>query len=97
MSVFDDLRPLPGTTVTADEIWVRIQRIWNSLHYIDIQCLIEFTPRHKAELIAVSGRCTTHGFQTLNIAFLFWKVIICFYLSFMFLHHISTFTNMNAY
>ncbi|GFX30756.1 transposable element Tc1 transposase [Trichonephila clavipes] len=46
-----DLRPV----ASADELWLRIQTIWNTLPQTDIQNLFNSMPRRVAALIAARG------------------------------------------
>ncbi|GFW62242.1 uncharacterized protein TNCV_4421291 [Trichonephila clavipes] len=45
----------PHPTASKDEIWVRIQAIWNYLPQADIQHLFDSMPRRIATLIAARG------------------------------------------
>ena len=56
--VWDFLAPRP--VASADELWVRIQIIWNALPRADIQNLFDFTPRRVAALIALRGGYTKY-------------------------------------
>ncbi|GFW68679.1 transposable element Tcb1 transposase [Trichonephila clavipes] len=51
-----DLRPVALT----DELWLRIQTIWNTLPQADIQNLFNSMPRRVAALIAARGGHTTY-------------------------------------
>ncbi|GFV32814.1 transposable element Tc1 transposase [Trichonephila clavipes] len=51
-----DLRPV----VSTDELWLRIQTIWNTLPQADIQNLFNSMPRRVAALIAVRGGHTKY-------------------------------------
>ncbi|GFX33592.1 transposable element Tcb1 transposase [Trichonephila clavipes] len=51
-----DLRPV----VSTDELWLRIQTIWNTLPLPDIQNLFNSMPRHVAALIAECGGHTKY-------------------------------------
>ncbi|GFV30734.1 transposable element Tc1 transposase [Trichonephila clavipes] len=51
-----DLRPVAST----DELWLRIQTIWNSFLQADIQNLFNFMLRHVAALIAAHGGHTKY-------------------------------------
>ncbi|GFX27838.1 transposable element Tc1 transposase [Trichonephila clavipes] len=51
-----DLRPV----VSTDELWLRIQTIWNTLPQADIQNLFNFMPRRVAALIAARGGHTKY-------------------------------------
>ncbi|GFX48536.1 transposable element Tcb2 transposase [Trichonephila clavipes] len=53
-----DLHPVAST----DELWLRIQTIWNTLPQADIQNVFNSMPRRVAALIAARG-CTTTGGQ----------------------------------
>ncbi|GFV53595.1 transposable element Tcb1 transposase [Trichonephila clavipes] len=46
-----DLRPVAST----DELWLRIQTVWNTLPQADIQNLFNSMPRRVAALIAARG------------------------------------------
>ncbi|GFS56416.1 transposable element Tc1 transposase [Trichonephila clavipes] len=51
-----DLRPV----VSTDELWLRIQTIWNTLPQADIQNLSNSMPRRVAALIAARGGHTKY-------------------------------------
>ncbi|GFX35075.1 transposable element Tcb1 transposase [Trichonephila clavipes] len=51
-----DLRPVAST----DELWLRIQTIWNTLPVGDIQNLFNSLPRRVAALIAARGSHTKY-------------------------------------
>ncbi|GFV40513.1 transposable element Tcb1 transposase [Trichonephila clavipes] len=51
-----DLRPVAST----DELWLRIQTIWNTLPQTDIQNLFNSMPRRVAALIAACGGHTKY-------------------------------------
>ncbi|GFY25210.1 transposable element Tc1 transposase [Trichonephila clavipes] len=51
-----DLRPV----VSTDELWLRIQTIWNTLPQADIQNLFNSMPRRVAALIAAHGGHTKY-------------------------------------
>ena len=46
------------STASKDELWLRIQAIWNSLPQADIQSLFDSLPRRIATLIAMRGSYT---------------------------------------
>lgn len=50
----------PRPAVSKDELWLRIQAIWNSLPQADIQNLFDSMPRRIAALIAAHGGCTKY-------------------------------------
>lgn len=50
----------PRPTVSKDELWVRIQTIWNSLPQADIQHLFDSMPRRIEALIAARGGHTKY-------------------------------------
>ncbi|GFX56796.1 transposable element Tc1 transposase [Trichonephila clavipes] len=50
------LRPVAST----DELWLRIQTIWNTLPQADIQNLFNSMPRRVAALIATRGSHTKY-------------------------------------
>ncbi|GFU97901.1 transposable element Tc1 transposase [Trichonephila clavipes] len=51
-----DLRPVAST----DELWLRIQTIWNTLPQADIKNLLNSMPRRVAALIAARGGHTKY-------------------------------------
>ncbi|GFY24273.1 transposable element Tc1 transposase [Trichonephila clavipes] len=51
-----DLRPVAST----DELWLRIQTIWNTLPQADIQNLFNSMPRRVAALIVARGGHTKY-------------------------------------
>ncbi|GFU79933.1 transposable element Tc1 transposase [Trichonephila clavipes] len=51
-----DLRPVAST----DELWLRIQTIWNTLPQTDIKNLFNSMPRRVAALIAARGGHTKY-------------------------------------
>ncbi|GFT19923.1 transposable element Tc1 transposase [Trichonephila clavipes] len=55
-SLARDLRPV----VSTDELWLRIQTIWNTLPQADIQNLFNSIPRRVAALIAERGGHTKY-------------------------------------
>ncbi|PRD30987.1 UNVERIFIED_CONTAM: Transposable element Tcb1 transposase [Trichonephila clavipes] len=50
----------PCPTDSKDELFLRIQAIWNSLPQADIQNLFDFMPRRIAALIAARGGYTKY-------------------------------------
>ena len=50
----------PRPVASADELWVRIQTIWNALPQADIQNLFDSMPRRVAALIAARGGYTKY-------------------------------------
>ena len=50
----------PRPTASKDKLWVRIQRIWNSLTQTDIQHLFDSMPRRIEALIAARGGHTKY-------------------------------------
>ncbi|GFW17634.1 hypothetical protein TNCV_2651911 [Trichonephila clavipes] len=69
----------PRSAALKDELWLRMQSIWNSLPQADIQNLFDSMPRHIAELIAARGSYTKYLFWTLNIVFCFENFVIYLY------------------
>ena len=96
----------PRPTVTKDELWVRIQTIWNALPQTGIQNLFDSMPRRVAALIAVRGGYTKYWFRSLVIDCLLWKFnhlfvllplncVLNFIYLWQFLHGVAFFTNMS--
>ncbi|KFM70844.1 Transposable element Tcb1 transposase, partial [Stegodyphus mimosarum] len=50
----------PRPVASADELWVRVQTIWNALPQSDIQTLFDSMPRRVAALIAARGGHTKY-------------------------------------
>ena len=50
----------PRSTASKDELWVRIQTIWDSLPQADIQHLLDSMPRRIEALIAARGVSTNY-------------------------------------
>ncbi|XP_042896442.2 transposable element Tcb1 transposase [Parasteatoda tepidariorum] len=50
----------PRPVASTDELWVRIQAIWNALPQTDIQNLFDSMPRRVAALIAARGGYTKY-------------------------------------
>ncbi|KFM57173.1 Transposable element Tcb1 transposase, partial [Stegodyphus mimosarum] len=50
----------PCPVASADELWVRVQTIWNALPQSDIQTLFDSMPRRVAALIAARGGHTKY-------------------------------------
>ncbi|GFV02029.1 transposable element Tc1 transposase [Trichonephila clavipes] len=58
-----DLRPVAST----DELWLRIQTIWNTLPQTDIKNLFNSMPRRVAALIAARGGHTNTNLSLLIV------------------------------
>jgi len=69
----------PRAVASANELWVRIQTIWNALSQADIQNLFDSMPRCVAALIAARGGYTKYRFRSL--------VIVCFENLIIYLYH----------
>ncbi|GFX71036.1 transposable element Tcb1 transposase [Trichonephila clavipes] len=59
----------PRPAASKDELFLRIQTVWNSLPQTDIQNLFDSMPRRIAALIAASDGYIKYWFRTLNIVF----------------------------
>ena len=50
----------PRPVASADELWVRMQTIWNALPQADIQNLFDFMSRRVSAFIAAHGGYTKY-------------------------------------
>ncbi|GFW28319.1 transposable element Tcb1 transposase [Trichonephila clavipes] len=66
----------PHPAASKDELFLRIQAIWNSFSQADIQNLFDSMPRRIAALIAARVGYTKYGFQTLKKNFYFENFVI---------------------